>query len=73
MERSMLLEFCDEKDLCIANTCFKKNQVTYSAGANVSDIDFVLVKGITGIKGCKSDFRKTAAWTGNCGSSTKIK
>ena len=42
----MLLEFCDEKELCVANTWFRngeKRKVTYSAGENESEIDFVLV------------------------------
>ena len=46
VERKMLLEFCDEKELCVANTWFRKGEkrkVTYSAGENVSEIDFVLV------------------------------
>ena len=35
MEGKMLLEFCDEKELCVANTWFRKEEkrkVTYSAG-----------------------------------------
>ena len=44
VEGRMLLEFCDEKDLCVANTWFKKKRkVTYSAGGNETEIDFVLV------------------------------
>ncbi|XP_068692885.1 uncharacterized protein [Montipora foliosa] len=42
----MLLEFCDEKELCVANTWFtkgEKRKVTYSAGENETEIDFVLV------------------------------
>ena len=42
----MLLEFCDEKELCVANRWFRKGEkrkVTYSAGENESEIDFVLV------------------------------
>ena len=48
-ERSVegkMLEFCDEKDLCEANTWFRKGEkrkVTYSAGKNGTEIDFVLV------------------------------
>ena len=41
-----LLEFCDEKELCVAKTWFRKGEkrkVTYSAPENESDIDFVLV------------------------------
>ena len=46
MEGKMLFEFCDEKELCVANTWFRKGEkrkVTYSAGGNESEIDFVLV------------------------------
>ena len=46
VEGKMLLEFCDEKELCGANTWFRKGgrkKVTYSAGENESEIDFVLV------------------------------
>ena len=46
VEGKMLLEFCDEKELCVANTWFRKGEkrkVTYSAGENESEIDFVLV------------------------------
>ena len=40
-----LLEFCDEKQLCKANTWFQKKEqkkVTRSMGANETGIDFVL-------------------------------
>ena len=46
VEGKMLLEFCDEKELCVANTWFRKGETgkaTYSAGGNESEIDFVLV------------------------------
>ena len=46
VERKMLLEFCDEKELCVANMWFrkgKKRKVTYSTGGNESEIDFILV------------------------------
>ena len=50
LERNMdgrrLLEFCDKKDLCVANTWFRKpenRKVTYSAGGNETEIDFVSV------------------------------
>ena len=46
VEGNMLLEFRDEKELCVANTWFRKGEkmkVTYSAGGNESEIDFVLV------------------------------
>ncbi|XP_077862555.1 uncharacterized protein LOC144344497 [Saccoglossus kowalevskii] len=42
----MLLEFCDEMELCVANTWFKKEdkrKVTFSSGGNETEIDFVLV------------------------------
>ena len=44
-EGRMLLDFCDQKDLCAANTWYKKDKrkVTYSSGGNDTDIDFVLV------------------------------
>ena len=41
-----MLEFCDEKELCVANTWLRKcgkRKVTYSAGENGTEIDFVLV------------------------------
>ena len=46
VEGKMLLEFCDEKELCVVNTWFRKGEkrkVTYSAGGNESEIDFALV------------------------------
>ena len=46
VEGKMLLEFFDEKELCVANTWFRKGEkrkVTYSAGGNELEIDFVLV------------------------------
>ena len=46
VEGKMLLEFCDEKELCVANTWFRKGEkrkVTYSVGGNESEIDFILV------------------------------
>ena len=42
-----MLEFCDEKELCVASTWFRKGEkrkVTYSAGGNELEIDFVLVE-----------------------------
>ena len=42
----MLLDFCDQKELCVANTWYKKKdkrKVTYSSGGNDTEIDFVLV------------------------------
>ena len=42
-----MLEFCDEKDLCVANTWFikgEKGNVTYSAGENGTEVNFVLVE-----------------------------
>ena len=45
-EGRRLLEFCVEKELCVANTWFKKKEkrkVTYSAGSCQTEIDFVLV------------------------------
>ena len=46
VEEKMLLEFCDEKELCVANTWLRKGEkrnVTYSAGGNELEIDFILV------------------------------
>ena len=40
------LEFCDEKELCVANTWFEKKEqrkITCSMGGNKTEIDFVLV------------------------------
>ena len=42
----MLLDFCDQKELCVANTWYKKKdkrKVTYSSGGNDTEIDCVLV------------------------------
>ena len=42
----ILLEFCDEKELCVANTWFKKTdkrKVTFKFGNNESEIVFILV------------------------------
>ena len=46
VEGRRLLEFCDEKELCVANTwCEKKEQrkITCSIGGNETEIDFALV------------------------------
>ena len=45
-EGRKLLKFCDERELCLANTWFKKTdkrKITYSAGGCRTEIDFVLV------------------------------
>ena len=44
-EERRLVEFCDEKELCVANTWFEKEQrkITYSMSGNETEIDFVLV------------------------------
>ena len=45
-EGRMLLEFCDEKELCVANMWFKKTdkiKLTFKSGNNESEIDFILV------------------------------
>ena len=42
----MLLEFCEEKELCVTNTWFQKKhnrKVTFKAGEFASEIDFVLI------------------------------
>ena len=46
LEGRRLLEFCDEKELCVANTWFKKKEkrkITYSASGCQTEIDFVIV------------------------------
>ena len=50
-EERRLLEFCDERELCVANTWFKKTdkrKITYSASGCGTQIDFVLVGENTG-------------------------
>ena len=45
-EGRMLLEFCDEKKLCVANTGFRKKhnrKVTFKAGEFATEIDYVLI------------------------------
>ena len=45
-EGRMLLNFCDQIELCAANTWYKKKdkrKMTYSSGGNDTEIDFVLV------------------------------
>ena len=45
-EERRLLQFCDERELCVANTWFKKTderKITYSVGGCGTEIDFVLV------------------------------
>ena len=45
VEGRMLLDFCVQKDLCVVNTWYKRDErkVTYSSGGNDTEIDFVLV------------------------------
>ena len=46
VEERRLLEFCDEKELCVANKWFEKKEqrkIAYSKGGNETEIDFVLV------------------------------
>ena len=46
MEGRMLQKFCDQKELCLANTCFKKGnerKITFRSGENRTEIDFLLV------------------------------
>ena len=46
VEGRRLLEFCDERELCVANTWFckaNKKKITYSAGGCETEIDFVHV------------------------------
>ena len=45
-EGKMLLDFCNQKELCVAHTRYKekdKRKVTYSSGGNDTEIDFVPV------------------------------
>ena len=45
-EEKRLVEFCDDKDLCMTSTWFNmknKTKITYSAGGCETEIDFVLV------------------------------
>ena len=45
-EGRMLLEFCDEKEVCAANTWFQKKhnrKQTFKAGEFATEIDFVLI------------------------------
>ena len=45
-EGRMLVEFCDERDLCVANAGFKKTdkrKITFKSDNNDSEIDFILV------------------------------
>ena len=45
-EGRRLLEFCDEREMCMANTWFyktDKRKITYCAGECETEIDFVLV------------------------------
>ena len=45
-EGRMLPDFCDQKELCVANTWYEKRnkrKVTYTSGGNDTKIDFVLV------------------------------
>ena len=47
VEGRMLLDFCVQKDLCVANTWYKKRderKVTYSSGRNDTDTHFVLLE-----------------------------
>ena len=42
----MLLDFCDQKEVCVAHTWYKKKDkriVTYSYGVNDAEIDFILI------------------------------
>ena len=45
--RKKIAGFCDQRELCVANTWFKKadkRKITYSAGGCETEIDFVLVR-----------------------------
>ena len=46
VKEKRLLEFCDKKELHVANTWFEKNEqkkTIYSMGENKTEVDFVLV------------------------------
>ena len=45
LEGGRLLKFCNQKDLSMANTWFKKEKrkATYNSGGNETEVDFVLV------------------------------
>ena len=46
MEGRLLLEFCDQLELCVANTWFKRvdsRRETYRGGSSATEIDFVIV------------------------------
>jgi len=47
-EGRMLFEFCDERELCIANTWIKKDKrkISFKYRNNESEIDFVSVRKI---------------------------
>ena len=54
-EGRMLLEFCDTKHLCIANTWSRKadrQHVTFGSGCNESKIDFCIMGTVDGIFFC---------------------
>ena len=47
VEGRLLLEFCDARELCVANTWYKKkekNKITFRSGGNESEIDFIVVR-----------------------------
>ena len=47
LEVRMLLEFCLEKEICVSNTWFKreeKRKVIFRMGENETEIDLVLIK-----------------------------
>ena len=66
----MLLEFCGQKDLCVENTWFKKEEkrkVTYSLGDSKIEIDFFCKKRRQKVfKICQSDFLKTITQVSGC-------
>ena len=46
VEGRLLLDFCDQKELCVANLWYKKKdkrKATYNSGGNDTEMDFVLV------------------------------
>ena len=70
VEGRQLLEFCDKRELCVTDTWFNKKEkrkVTFSAGGNETEIDFVLVsKENRKYLRCESHSVGTATQVGGC-------
>ena len=67
-EGRKLLEFCDEKELRVANTWFyekEKRKIIYSTGECKTEIDFVLLGKMQRVcTGCESESMGTLAQAG---------